>query len=81
MPKLTDRKLLARDVKRDIGVELLQAARDLRNGRYGRKTSIEVLPDGFVRCLVELPSGEVARDEVVTGARWVLLSVRHTKAH
>jgi putative transcriptional regulator len=76
MPKMTDKDLLARDAKRDIGAELLQAANDLRAGRYGRKTTIETLPDGSVRRLVEFPSGKVARDEVVTGARWALLSAR-----
>jgi putative transcriptional regulator len=76
MPKMTDKDLLARDAKRDIGAELLQAANDLRAGRYGRKTTIETLPDGSVRRLVELPNGKVARDEVVTGARWALLSAR-----
>jgi putative transcriptional regulator len=76
MPKMTDKDLLARDAKRDIGAELLQAANDLRAGRYGRKTTIETLPDGSVRRLVELPNGKVAKDEVVTGARWALLSAR-----
>jgi len=73
---MTDKALLDRDTKRDIGVELLQAARDLRAGRRGRKTTIETLPDGSVRRRIELASGKVAKDEVVTGARWALLSAR-----
>jgi len=76
MPKMTDKALRARDAKRDIGVELLEAARDLRAGRWGRKTTIETLADGSVRRRIELPNGKVARDEVVTGARWALLSAR-----
>ncbi|MDP1957874.1 MAG: helix-turn-helix domain-containing protein, partial [Rhodocyclaceae bacterium] len=62
--------------KRDIGAELLQSVRDLRAGRWGRKTTIETLPDGTMRRRIELPSGKVARDEVLTGARWALLSAR-----
>jgi len=73
---MTDKALRARDAKRDIGVELLEAARDLRAGRWGRKTTIETLADGSVRRRIELPNGKVARDEVVTGARWALLSAR-----
>lgn len=76
MPKMTDKALRARDAKRDIGAELLEAARDLRAGRWGRKTTVETLADGSVRRRIELPNGKVAKDEVVTGARWALLSAR-----
>ncbi len=76
MPTMTDKALQARDAKRDIGAELLQSVRDLKAGRWGRKTTIETLPDGSVRRRIELPSGKVTRDEIVTGARWALLSAR-----
>jgi putative transcriptional regulator len=76
MPTMTDKALQARDAKRDIGAELLQSVRDLKAGRWGRKTTIETRADGSVRRRVELPSGKVARDEIVTGARWALLSAR-----
>ena len=76
MPKVTDKALRARDAKRDIGAELLEAVRDLRAGHRGRKTTIETLADGSVRRRIELPNGKVAKDEVVTGARWALLSAR-----
>lgn len=76
MAKMTDKELLARDAKRDIGAELLQAARDLRAGKRGRKTTIETRPDGTVCRRIELPNGKVAKDEIVTGARWALLSAR-----
>lgn len=76
MAKMTDEELLTRDAKRDIGAELLQAARDLRAGKRGRRTTIETRPDGSVRRRIELPNGKVAKDELVTGARWALLSAR-----
>lgn len=76
MPKMTDKALLERDAARDIGAELLQSMRDLKAGRRGRKTTIETLPDGSVRRRVELPNGKVTTDEVLTGARWALLSAR-----
>ena len=76
MPAMTDKALQTRDAKRDIGAELLQAIRDLNAGRRGRKTTIETLPDGTVRRCIELPSGTVTKDEVLTGARWALLAAR-----
>lgn len=76
MTKMTDKELQARDAQRDIGAELLQAARDLRAGRYGRRTTIETRADGSVRRRIELPDGKVAKDEIVTGARWAVLSAR-----
>ena len=76
MPTMTEKALHARDTKRDIGAELLQSVRDLKAGRWGRKTTIETRADGSVRRRIELPSGKVARDEILTGARWALLSAR-----
>ena len=54
MAKMSDKALLARDSKRDIGTELLQSVRDLNAGRWGRRTTIETLPDGTVRRRIEL---------------------------
>ena len=76
MPKITKKALLARDAKRDIGAELLQSVRDMKAGRWGRKTTIETMPGGTVRRRVKLPNGTVAKDEVLTGARWALVSAR-----
>ena len=76
MPTMTDKALQARDAKRNIGAELLQSVRDMKAGRWGRKTTIEVRPDGSVRRRIELPGGKVAKDEILTGARWALLSAR-----
>lgn len=76
MPTMTDKALQARDAKRNIGAELLQSVRDMKAGRWGRKTTIEIRTDGSVRRRVELPGGKVARDEILTGARWALLSAR-----
>ncbi|MEO8411343.1 MAG: helix-turn-helix domain-containing protein [Propionivibrio sp.] len=36
MPKLSETELLARDVKRDLGAELLASVDELKNGRIGR---------------------------------------------
>jgi len=76
MAKMAEKALRARDAKRDIGAELLQSMRDLKAGRWGRKTTIETLPDGKVRRCVKLPGGKVAKEEILSGARWALLSAR-----
>lgn len=76
MAKMTEKALRARDAKRDIGAELLQSVRDLKAGRRGRKTTIEMLVDGKVRRCIELPGGKVAKEEILSGARWALLSAR-----
>ena len=76
MPKMSENALQARDSKRDIGAELLQSVRDLKAERRGRKTTIETMPGGGVRRRVELPNGTVTKDEVLTGARWALVSAR-----
>jgi len=76
MPKMKEKALQTRDAKRDIGAELLQSVRDMKAGRWGRKTTIETMPCGTVRRRVELLNGTVAKDEVLTGARWALVSAR-----
>ena len=43
---MTEKELADRDAKRDIGAELLTALEDIRAGRFGRKTTFEILPDG-----------------------------------
>lgn len=52
MPR-REKKLLARDAKRDIGRELLQAIRDVKGGRQGGQYQVkanDVLPARRKRC-------------------------------
>ena len=73
---MTEKTLRARDARRNIGAELLQSARDLKAGRWARKTTFETLSDGTVRRRIELPNGKVEKDEILTGAKWDLLAAR-----
>lgn len=75
MPK-TEKELQARDAKRDIGAELLQSVRDLKAGRWARKTTFEHLEDGQVRRRVERPDGTIEQDEILAGPRGELLAAR-----
>lgn len=73
---MSDDQLRARDAKRDIGAELLQSVRDLKAGRWARKTTFEVLPQGGVRRRIERADGSVEKEEVLTGARWEIMAAR-----
>lgn len=73
---LTNKELLARDARRDIGAELLQAVREMKAGRWARKTTFVALADGSVRRRVERADGTVEREEKLTGPRWELMAAR-----
>ncbi len=47
MPKLTERKAVARDAGRDLNAELLESIRDVKAGRIGRVWKADA--DGNVR--------------------------------
>jgi len=73
---MTEKMLKARDAKRNIGAELLQSVRDMKTGRWARRTTFEALADGTVRRRIELPNGKMEKDEILTGAKWELLAAR-----
>ena len=71
---MTEQELLARDAQRDLGTELLQAVRDLKAGRWARKTTFTVLPEGVICRRIERPDGTVEKEERLTGSRWELMA-------
>ncbi len=73
---MTDEELLARDAGRDIAAELLGAVRDLKAGRWARKTTFTVMADGAVRRRIERADGVVEKEERLTGPRWELMAAR-----
>lgn len=73
---MTEQELLARDAGRDLGAELLQAVRDVNAGRWARKTTFTVLPEGVVCRRIERPDGTVEKEERLTGPRWELMAAR-----
>lgn len=74
--KLTEEELSARDAKRDIGAELLDAVRELKAGRWARKTTFEIMSDGTILRRIELADGTLEKEEKLTGARWELMAAR-----
>lgn len=75
MPK-TEKQLLARDAKRNIGEELLQSVRDLRAGKWARKTTYETLKNGTVRRRIERADGTIEKEEILEGPRWEIMAAR-----
>jgi putative transcriptional regulator len=73
---MTDEELIARDAGRDIAAELLQAVRDLKAGRWARRTTFALLPDGGVRRRIERADGSVEKEEVLNGPRWEIMAAR-----
>ena len=73
---MTDKKLKARDAKRDIGAELLQAVQEIKAGKSARTTRFEPLPDGSVRRTVSLADGAIQKQEVLIGPQWQLMALR-----
>lgn len=73
---MTEQQLMARDAKRDIGAELIEAVKDLQAGRWARRTIFEPQTDGTVRRRIERCDGSVEKDEVIDGPRGELLVAR-----
>ena len=57
---LDEKKLLERDANRNIGEELLQAVRDIKAGRVGRVSTIDVSPLASARLRIGLTQSEFA---------------------
>ncbi len=73
---MTEAQLQARDARRDVGADLLEAVREMKAGLWARKTTFETLPDGKVRRSVLHPDGVGDTQEVLTGPRWQLMAAR-----
>ncbi len=58
---LSEKELLKRDVNRNIGEELLQAVRDIKAGRVGRVSTVEVSPLASARLKLGLSQSEFAK--------------------
>lgn len=72
----SEEQLKARDAKRDIGAELLQAVQEMRAGKSARTTTFEPLPDGSVRRTVTHADGAIHKQEVLVGPQWQLMVAR-----
>jgi putative transcriptional regulator len=58
---LGEKELLERDAKRNIGEELLQAVRDIKSGKVGRVSTVEVSPIATARLKIGLSQSEFAK--------------------
>ncbi len=60
MKKLTEAQLIARDSKRDIGAEILQAVREIKAGKTGRVYRIEITKATEARLKLDMSQAEFA---------------------
>ena len=58
---LDEKELLARDAERNIGEELLQAVRDIKTGKIGRISTVEISPIATARQKIGLSQSEFAK--------------------
>lgn len=61
MAKLTEKQVRERDAERDIGSELLESVRDMKAGRAGRRTEVELPAVTVARNRTGLSQQEFAR--------------------
>ena len=60
MAKLSAKQVKARDAKRDIGAELLQAVRDMKAGKVGAVHHVELAPIAEARVRLGLSQSQFA---------------------
>ena len=58
---LSDKELLKRDADRNVGEELLQAIRDIKSGKVGRRSTVEISPIAEARHKIGLTQREFAK--------------------
>jgi putative transcriptional regulator len=57
---LDEKELRERDAKRNIGEELIQAVRDIKSGKVGRVSNVDVSPLASARLKIGLSQSEFA---------------------
>ena len=65
MAKLSGKKLAAWEKTRDLSAELRQAARDMRRGKWARKTEFIPQRDGSMRRVITRRDGTVEKDHLI----------------
>ena len=65
MTKLYGKKLAAWEKTRDLNAELQQAVRDMKRGKWARKTEFIPQGDGSIRRVITRRDGTVEKDHVI----------------
>ena len=65
MAKLYGKKLAAWERRRDLNAEILQAVRDMRRGKWARKTEFIPQRDGSMRRIITRRDGTVEKDHII----------------
>ena len=65
MAKLSGKKLAAWEKTRDLNAELQQAVRDMKRGKWARKTEFIPQRDGSLRRVITRRDGTVEKDHLI----------------
>ena len=65
MAKLSGKKLVAWEKTRDLNAELQQAMRDMKRGKWARKTEFIPQRDGSIRRVITRRDGTVEKDHLI----------------
>ena len=77
MAKLSGTKLAEWDKGRDLNAELVQAVRDMKRGKWARKTEFIPQRDGSIRRVITRRDGTVEKDHLIPAGD---ISVRAARA-
>ena len=69
MGKLSARELAAWEKTRDLNAELLQVVREVKRGRWVRKTEFFPRRDGSIRRVISRRDGTIEKDHVIPAER------------
>jgi len=76
MAKLSEKELVAWEKNRDLNAELSEALREMKRGRWARKTEFITKPDGSIRRLVTRHDGTIEKDEIIPAEKALVAAAR-----
>lgn len=76
MAKLSEKELVAWEKNRDLNAELSEALREIKRGRWARKTEFITKPDGSIRRLVTRHDGTIEKDEIIPAEKALVAAAR-----
>ena len=76
MAKLSEIKLAAWEITRDLNAELMQTLQEMKRGDWARKTEFSTQVNGSIRRVVTRRDGTIEKDEIVPAERAQVLAAR-----
>lgn len=76
MAKLSEKELVLWEKNRDLNTELSLAMKELKGGRWARKTQFFTQRDGSIRRLVTRRDGTIEKDEIIPAEKGMVAAAR-----